>query len=195
MQEEKFSEIGRTAAIEKLFEGTGYKPWGNDGAEADSKGDMARTASRLLLEGIDFDLVYFPLKHLGYKSVISVIGELYASMAKPASVSVVLGLSAKLDFGQTEEIWDGIVTAAKEHKVKSLALDLVPSQNGLCISVSATGFTANLTAKRRMQAKSMDLICISGNLGGAFMGMQVLEREKKKFSVRLQASGRCIPEA
>lgn len=182
MQEEKFSEIGRTAAIEKLFEGTGYKPRWNGEAEADSKGDIARTASRLFLEGIDFDLVYFPFKHLGYKSVISVIGELYASMAKPASLSVILGLSAKLDFGQTKEIWDGIVTAAKEHKVKNIAFDLVPSQNGLCISVSATGFTANLTAKRRMPAKSMDLICISGNLGGAFMGMQVLEREKKKFS-------------
>ena len=155
MQEEKFSEIGRIEAIEKLFDGTGYRPWDCSGAEAASKGDLAVTASRLLLEGIDFDLVYFPLKHLGYKSVISVIGELYASMAKPASISVVLGLSAKLDFGQTKEIWEGMAAAAKEHRVKRLSLDLVPSRNGLCIS---------------------------GNLGGAFMGMQVLEREKKKFS-------------
>ena len=95
MQEEKFSEIGRIEAIEKLFDGTGYRPWDCSGAEAASKGDLAVTASRLLLEGIDFDLVYFPLKHLGYKSVISVIGELYASMAKPASISVVLGLSGR----------------------------------------------------------------------------------------------------
>lgn len=182
MQEEKFSEIGRIEAIEKLFDGTGYRPWDCGGAEAASKGDLAVTASRLLLEGIDFDLVYFPLKHLGYKSIISVIGELYASMARPTSISVVLGLSAKLDFGQTKEIWEGMAAAAKEHRVKRLSLDLVPSRNGLCISVSGTGFTSNLTARRRMPAKSMDLICISGNLGGAFMGMQVLEREKKKFS-------------
>lgn len=78
MAEENFSELGRIEATEKLYEGTGYKPWDGCQAEASQKGDVAHTASKMLLEGIDFDLVYFPLKHLGYKSVILAVGELYA---------------------------------------------------------------------------------------------------------------------
>lgn len=181
MAEEKFSEIGRTEAIEKLFDGTGYKPWDGCGFEAAKKGDMVRTASGMLLEGIDFDLTYFPLKHLGYKSVISAVGELYAALARPKTLSVMLGISAKLDFRQIKELWEGICTAAKEHGIQKLSLDLAPSKNGLCISVSATGETDSLTCKRRTNAKSMDLICISDNLGAAFMGMQILEREKRRF--------------
>ncbi len=182
MAEEKFSEIGRVEAIERLFENTGYSPWAGNDPEADQKGDVIHTASRLLIEGIDFDLVYFPLKHLGYKSVISVTGELYAAMARPHALSITLGLSAKLDFSQVKEFWSGAVTAAKEHGVKKLSLDMTPSPNGLSIAVSMTGLTSCITAKRRMEAKSMDLICISDNLGAAFMGMQVLEQEKRRFS-------------
>lgn len=181
MAEENFSELGRIEATEKLYEGTGYKPWDGCSAEAPQKGDVAHTASRMLLEGIDFDLVYFPLKHLGYKSVILAVGELYASMAHPYTLSVTLGISSKLDFRQIKELWDGVCTAAKEHGISRISLDMIPSGNGLCIAVAATGFTSALTARSRLQAKSMDLICISDNLGGAFMGMQVLEREKKKF--------------
>lgn len=182
MAEEKFSEIGRVEAIERLFENTGYSPWAGNDPEADQKGDVIHTASRLLIEGIDFDLVYFPLKHLGYKSVISVTGELYAAMARPHALSITLGLSAKLDFSQVKEFWSGAVTAAKEHGVKKLSLDMTPSPNGLSIAVSMTGLTSCITAKRRMEAKSMDLICISDNLGAAFMGMHVLEQEKRRFS-------------
>ena len=181
MAEEKFSEIGRTEAIERLFDGTGYSPWDGCGFEAGKKGNMIRSASRMLLEGIDFDLTYFPLKHLGYKSVISTVGELYAFLAAPKTLSVTLGISAKLDFKQIKELWEGIRTAASEHRIQKLSLDLTPSQNGLCISVSGTGETDSLTCKRRMPAKSMDLICISDNLGAAFMGMQILEMEKRKF--------------
>lgn len=182
MAEEKFSEIGRVEAIERLFDGTGYKPWDGCSFESGQKGDITYSASRLLLEGIDFDLVYFPLKHLGYKSVIAVAGEVYAALCHPKTLSVTLGLSSKLDFMQVKEIWEGIVTAAKEHKIQNISLDLVPSRNGLCIAVSMSGCISNLTSKRRMPAKSMDLICISDNLGAAFMGMQILEREKRKFS-------------
>ena len=138
-------------------------------------------ASKVLLEGIDFDLVYFPLRHLGYKAVLSVCGELYAKMAHPRILNVRLGVSAKLDFPQVQEIWEGIVTAAKEHGFKAVDLDLTPSQNGLAISVSAVGETSLLSAKRRSAAKSKDLICISGRLGAAYMGLRVLQREKKFF--------------
>ena len=181
MAEEKFSEIGRIEAIERLFEGTGYHPWEESGFEAGKKGNLMRSSSRMLLEGIDFDLTYFPLKHLGYKSVMATVGELYAALASPKTLSVTLGISAKLDFKQIKELWEGICTAAKEHGIQKLALDLIPSQNGLCISVSAAGETDSLTAKRRMPAKSMDLICISDNLGAAFMGLQILEKEKRRF--------------
>ena len=180
MAEENFSDIGRIEAILRLFEGTGYAPESICRYGASGKNHNV-AASRVFLEGTDFDLTYFPLKHLGYKSVISVTGELYAAMAHPRTLSVTLGISAKLDFPQVKEIWSGIVTASREHGYSSLALDLIPSRNGLCIAVSAAGELLSLTEKRRTRAKSMDLVCISDNLGAAFMGMQVLEREKKRF--------------
>ena len=174
MAEDNFSEIGRVEAVARLFEGTGYSPAGTCSYPMSGK-DTNVNASGVLLEGTDFDLTYFPLKHLGYKSVISVTGELYACMAHPRTLSVTLGVSAKLDFPQVKEIWTGMTTAAREHGYKSLALDLIPSRNGLCIAVSASGELLSLTEKRRTRAKSMDLVCISDNLGAAFMGMQVLE--------------------
>ena len=141
--------------------------------------------SRTFIEGMDFDLVYFPLRHLGYKCVTAVTGELYAEFSHPRTMDVRIGISSKLDFAQIREIWEGVVAAAKEHGYKNVSLDLIPSPNGLTISISASGETSLLMAKRRPEAKSMDLICVSDNLGAAYLGFQVLEREKKKF----EASG------
>ena len=92
-----------------------------------------------------------------------------------------LGISSKLDFKHIKEIWEGFVAAAKEHGYKKVSLDLLPSPNGLAISISSVGETSLLMGKRRPAAKSMDLICVSDNLGAAFMGFQVLEREKRAF--------------
>lgn len=180
MTEENFSDIGRVEAIGRLFEGTGYKPHTGCRFEADGKG-YSTGVSKMMLEGIDFDLTYFPLKHLGYKSVIAATAELYAGFSHPRTLSVMLGISAKLDFRHIKEIWEGVVTAAKEHGYETLSLDLSPSGHGLSISVSATGWTSLLMDKRRPVAKSMDLICVSDNLGGSFMGLQILEREKRRF--------------
>lgn len=180
MAEERFSDIGRVEAIRQLFEGTGFIPFRAAGFETSGK-SMISSASVMMLEGIDFDLTYFPLKHLGYKSVIAATGELYAAMAHTRTLAITLGISSKLDFGQIKELWSGIVSAAREHRYSSLSLDLIPSRNGLSISVSATGETSMLTAKRRSPGRSMDLICISDNVGAAFMGMQVLEKERIKF--------------
>ena len=176
-----FSEIGKIEALRRLYEQSPFKAEGATAFEASEKGAQVVSASRIMLEGIDFDLVYFPLRHLGYKAVLAVCGELYAKMAHPRSMSVRLGVSAKLDFPQVQELWEGIVTAAKEHGFKAVDLDLTPSQNGLAISVSAVGETSLLSAKRRSAAKSKDLICISGRLGAAYMGLRVLQREKKFF--------------
>ena len=180
MTEERFSDLGRVEAIAKLYEGTPYKPFEENSFETSGKSQIL-TKARTFIEGIDFDLTYFPLKHLGYKCVTAVTGELYASFSHPRALEIRLGISAKLDFKHIKEFWEGAVTAAKEHGYTSLGLDLTPSPNGLAASVSAVGETTLLMSKRRPAAKSMDLICISDNLGAAFMGFQVLEREKKAF--------------
>ena len=180
MAEETFSDLGRVEAISRLYEGTGYKPFESSWFETSGKA-YATSQSRTFIEGIDFDLVYFPLKHLGYKCVIAVTGELYAEFSHPRTMDVRLGISSKLDFKHIKELWEGIVAAAREHGYKKVNLDLLPSPNGLAISVSSMGETSLLMAKRRPAAKSMDLICVSDNLGAAFMGFQVLEREKRAF--------------
>ena len=180
MAEETFSDLGRIEAIAKLYEGTPYKPFESSWFETSGK-SFITSQSRTFLEGIDFDLVYFPLKHLGYKCVTAVTGELYVEMSHPRTLDIRLGISSKLDFKEIKDIWEGIVSAAKEHGYSKVSLDLLPSPNGLSVNVSATGETSQLTAKRRPAGKSMDLICVSDNLGAAFMGFQVLEREKRKF--------------
>ena len=180
MAEETFADLGRVEAISKLYEGTPYKPFYGGKFETSGK-SYVTTQSRTFIEGIDFELTYFPLKHLGYKCVVGVTGELYAEMSHPRVMEIRLGVSSKLDFKQIKEVWEGVVTAAKEHGYAQVGLDLVPSPNGLFVSVSATGETSLLMAKRRSSAKSMDLICVSDNLGAAFMGFQVLEREKRAF--------------
>ena len=180
MAEETFSDLGRIDAIAKLYEGTPYKPFENSCFETSGKSYVTSYA-RTFLEGIDFNLVYFPLKHLGYKCVTAVTGELYAAFSHPRTMDIRLGISSKLDYKHIKEVWEGIVTAAKEHGYKVVNLDLIPSPNGLSISVSTVGETSLLMAKRRPSAKSMDLICISNNIGAAYMGFQVLEREMRAF--------------
>ena len=180
MAEETFSDLGRVEAIAKLYEGTPFKPYESCWFETAGK-CFVSSQSRTFIEGIDFDLVYFPLKHLGYKCVTAVTGELYVEFSHPRTLDIRLGISSKLDFKHIKELWEGIVAAASEHGYKKVGLDLTPSPNGLTVSVSATGETSLLMAKRRPAAKSMDLICVSDNLGAAFMGFQLLEREKREF--------------
>ena len=177
-----FAELGRVEAVRKLFEGTGYKPFEEPlGAEMKA-GDKSVSTLKTLLEGVDFDLVYFPLKHLGYKAVALASGELLAAMAHPRTLSVTLGISAKLDYEQIKELWGGVVKASKEFGFVSLSLELQPSRNGLAISVAATGAASKLTRVRTPKPQSRDLLCVSGSLGAAYFGLQVLERGKKQFA-------------
>ena len=180
MAEERFSDLGRVEAIARLYEGTPYRPYRTSWFETSGK-SIISSQSRTFLEGIDFDLTYFPLKHLGYKCVTAVTGELYAEFSHPKVMDVRIGISAKLDFAQIGEVWSGIVSAAREHGYKEVSLDLVPSPNGLTVSISSVGETSLLMARRRPAGKSMDLICVTDNLGAAYLGFQVLEREKRKF--------------
>ena len=163
-----FADIGKKEALRRLYEGSPYK-------------QTEPAAHKVLLEGVDFNLIYFPLKHLGYKAVMEVTGELYAQLRHPGTLSVVLGVSAKLDYPQIEELWSGISTAAKEHGYKDVSIDLRPSRNGLCISVAASGERLKLTEVRRPKAQSKDLLCVSGRLGAAYLGQCVMERELERF--------------
>ena len=179
MDTQNFTDIGRLEAIRQLYEGTPFRPFADGTFEASGP---VHTAARMLIEGPDFNLVYFPLKHLGYKCVTAVTGELYAVLARPRVLSVTLGVSAKLDFKDIRTLWEGVVSAAKEHAYAQVSLDLVPSPNGLTISVSATGDTRKITAARRPAPKSKDLLCVSGPLGAAYLGLQALERGLKQYT-------------
>jgi len=181
MMAQTFAELGRVEAIRQLFEGTPYKPFGEPLFTMACAGGADTSASSLFLEGTDFDLVYFPLRHLGYKAVLSVTGELFAVMAKPRTLSVRLGVSAKLDFEQIRELWGGIVAAAVEFGYSELSLDLQPSCNGLAISVASSGMSSPESCGRRPAPASKDLICVSGSLGAAYLGLQLLELEKRKY--------------
>lgn len=189
MEKKNFSDIGKIEAIKLLFEESLFKQADGTSYLCGEKGGVIRTASKLWLEGIDFDLTYFPLKHLGYKSVVGTVGEIYASLARPQSISVRLGISAKLDLPQVSELWNGICTAAEEHHIKRADLDLVPSRNGLTISIVISGITSPEVAENRKSASSKDLICISGNVGASFLGMSLLEQEKKKFEKAGELTG------
>ena len=189
MEKKNFSDIGKIEAIKLLFEESPFKQADGTSYLCGEKGGVIRTASKLWLEGIDFDLTYFPLKHLGYKSVVGTVGEIYASLARPQSISVRLGISAKLDLPQVSELWNGICTAAEEHHIKRADLDLIPSRNGLTISIVISGITSPEVAENRKSASSKDLICISGNVGASFLGMSLLEQEKKKFEKAGELTG------
>ncbi len=189
MAETTFAELGRIDAIRALYEGTPFKPFGKASIKP-SAGASVVSASRMLLEGIDFDLVYFPLKHLGYKGVVAVTGELYASLADPRVLEVQLGISAKLDFPQVRQLWEGVVAAAKEHGYRQVLLDLAPSRNGLAFSVSAAGTVPAGVSKGKGTAATKDLLCVSGRLGAAYLGQQLLERERVKFERESGDSGR-----
>lgn len=180
MKEEKFSEIGKVEAIRKLYSRSAYSYCDSLLLPPASSRGAVVSSSVLLLEGIDFDLVYTPLKHLGYKSVVSVLGELYVKMARPFGLSVRIGVSAKLDYPQICELWDGMAAAASGHGVKSVSLDLTSSRNGLALSVSAAGEVPS-DMPGGDAPHTMDLICVSDNLGSAYMGLHVLEREKVSF--------------
>ena len=120
--------------------------------------------------------------------MLAATAELFASMAHPRTLQICLGVSAKLDYEQVKLLWSGVLSAVREYGYSRLSLDLQPSRNGLSIRVTAVGETLSLTQARRSKAKSMDLICVSGALGAAYMGFQVLEREKVRFDAGARTS-------
>lgn len=175
----EISTIGKEAATARLFEGTGFK--NERTPHLSEKGEVV-TSHKILLEGVDFDLVYTPLKHLGYKAALYVMGDVFAALRQPVAVSVQLGLSSRFCYEDVEQFWQGVTAAAKEHGLKHLGLDLNPSVNGLCISLSAAGVQRKAVVEQIPAPKNMDLICLTGRLGAAYMGLHILEREKVSFN-------------
>lgn len=175
---ERFSDLGKIEAVNRLLKDTGFN---NSVSFELEQGSTVKTFSRLFIEGADFNLVYFPLRHLGYKCALSAAGSLFAGLYRPMAMDIVLGVSSKLDFEEISELFRGIASAAREFGFKAVSLDLVPSPNGLTISVGVSGKKSKLTRGRTPRPQSKDLLCVSGRLGAAFMGLQILERERARF--------------
>ena len=135
-----------------------------------------------LFEGVDFDLTYFPLKHLGYKVVTAALSDLAAMNATPSQLLVSLGVSAKLPVEALDDLYEGIRFACREQEIDLVGGDTRASMTGLTIAATALGHAPRERIAYRRGARLHDLICITGNLGAAYMGLQLLEREKRVLS-------------
>lgn len=154
---------------------------GDDAAVIDHFGRQTVITTDLLVEGIHFDLKYSPLKHLGYKSVIVNLSDIYAMNATPTQIVVSIGISNKFSVEALDEFYDGIYAACDKYGVDLVGGDTTTSQKGFIISITAIGEVAPDKYVKRNGANKNDLICVSGDLGGAFLGLTILEREKKIF--------------
>jgi len=154
---------------------------GDDAAVIDHFGRQTVVSTDLLLEGIHFDLSYTPLKHLGYKSVVVNLSDIYAMNATPTQITVSIGFSNRFSVEALDEFYAGVYAACEQYNVDLIGGDTTSSQRGFVISVTAIGEVAPDSYVTRSGAKSGDLICVSGDLGGAFLGLTLLERERKIF--------------
>jgi thiamine-monophosphate kinase len=154
---------------------------GDDAAVIDHFGKQTVVTTDLLIEGVHFDLVYTPLKHLGYKSVVVNLSDVYAMNAVPTQVTLSIGFSNRFSVEALDEFYDGVYAACTTYGVDLIGGDTSSSQKGFIISVTALGEVLPEKVVRRTTAKPGDLLCCSGDLGGAYVGLLFLEREKKIF--------------
>lgn len=155
---------------------------GDDGAVIDHFGRQTVLSTDLLIEGIHFDLSYTPLKHLGYKSVVVNLSDIYAMNATPTQILLSIGFSNRFSLEALDEFYSGVYAACEAYNVDLVGGDTSSSQKGFVISITAVGEVAPDKYVKRNGAKANDLICVSGELGGAFLGLTLLEREKKIFA-------------
>ena len=155
---------------------------GDDAAVLDYKNKKTLITTDLLLEGIHFDLVYVPLKHLGYKAAVVSFSDIYAMNGEPKQITVSIGVSQRFSVENLEEFYAGIRLACEHYKVDLIGGDTSASLTGLTISITCIGEAEKEKIVYRKGAKENDLICVSGDLGSAYMGLQLLEREKIVFS-------------
>jgi thiamine-monophosphate kinase len=154
---------------------------GDDAAVIDHFGKQTLISTDLLIEGIHFDLTYTPLKHLGYKAVMVNLSDIYAMNGMPTQITVSLGISNRFSVEALTELYEGIYLACNKHGVDLVGGDTSSSGKGLIISVTAIGEVAPDKFVKRNTAEAGNLICVSGDCGGAFLGLTLMEREKKIF--------------
>lgn len=178
------SDLGEFGLIEQLTKDitlkhkTSLRGVGDDAAVIDC-GDICRVVTTdMLTEGIHFNLMYVPLKHLGYKAVMVNLSDVYAMNAIPKQITVSISVSSKFSVEAIEELYAGIHLACETYDVDLIGGDTVSSLTGLTISITAIGEAKKEDVKYRSGAELNDLICVSGDLGAAYLGLQILEREK-----------------
>ncbi|RZA02962.1 MAG: thiamine-phosphate kinase [Sphingobacteriaceae bacterium] len=162
----------------KLKQPTTIKGVGDDAAVLDAQGKKMLVSTDMLLEGIHFDLAYTPLKHLGYKAIQVNLSDIYAMNGMATQVTVSIGLSSKFPLEAIEELYEGMYIACEKYSVDIIGGDTTSSKQGLVISVTSIGYADEKDIVYRNGAEEGDLICVSGDLGGAYTGLQLLEREK-----------------
>ena len=178
----EFGLIERIAARIPLGQATSVKGIGDDAAVIDPQDLHQVVTTDMLVEGVHFDLSYVPLKHLGYKSVVVNLSDVYAMNAEPRQIVVALALSNRFPMEALDELYEGMLLACRAYGVDIVGGDTTSSRSGLVISITAIGAAKKEDIIYRSGAKDNDLLVVSGDLGGAYMGLQVLEREKAVFT-------------
>ena len=154
---------------------------GDDGAIVSYKEQNIVVSTDLLIEGIHFDLTYMPLKHLGYKAVVVNLSDIYAMNATPKQITFSMALSSKYSLEAVDELYEGVEQACRFYGVDLIGGDTTSSRMGMCLSITAIGGVAEGQEVKRDGAQVGDYICVTGTLGAAYLGLQVLEREKHVF--------------
>ena len=182
--------IGEFGLIDKINQrvvlqhASTLKGIGDDAAVLDGGSDHKKLISTdMLLEGVHFDLSYIPLTHLGYKAVTVNVSDIAAMNGIPKQMTISLGLSNRMSVEAVEALYEGIHAAAKDYQIDIVGGDTTSSRSGLVISITLIGESAPDNIVYRNGAKEGDILCLSGDIGGAYMGLQILEREKEVFKV------------
>lgn len=181
------NELGEFGLIDHLtlntvhYQDSTIKGVGDDAAIIDVGQDYLVTTQDLLVEGIHFDLSYTPLKHLGYKAVIVNLSDIYAMNAIPTQITVGIAISNKYSVEALEELYEGIHLACRLYQVDLVGGDTTSNPRGMTISISAMGRVPKDKVVLRSGGKPGDILCLTGNIGAAYLGLQVLEREKQVF--------------
>ncbi|VDG81448.1 thiamine monophosphate kinase [Capnocytophaga ochracea] len=183
------ADLGEFGLIDRLTKGfeihnpSTLKGVGDDAAVMDFKNKKTVVSTDLLIEGVHFDLSYVPLKHLGYKSVVVNVSDIYAMNATATQITVSIAVSNRFPLEALEEFYAGIRLACEHYKVDLVGGDTTSSTRGLIISVTAIGEAKASDLVYRKGAQPNDLVVLTGDIGGAYMGLQILEREKAVFQV------------
>lgn len=183
----EISSLGEFGLIEHLTQGfqnkntTTVKGIGDDAAVIGTGEVLTVVSTDLLVEGVHFDLMYFPLKHLGYKSIVVNLSDIYAMNAVPQQVTVSIAVSSRFSVEALEELYIGMKAACDHYGVDLVGGDTTASNKGLVISVTAIGLGERDKLTYRSGAKPGDLICLTGDVGAAYLGLQILEREKQLY--------------